>query len=143
MINHSQFNRRYDHPRSALKFDLFADASRRRKLDANGDPLQVIALHIDFAQLATLVDAFIQRSDARKGGRPVYLTEVMVHVLVLNKCGIFGALFWWNAEDKIIEENGVASANITGSGSSNLSVVNSIVGPAIFFWGSRVRHVIV
>ena len=66
--------------RSALKFDLFAEASR--KIDANGDPLQVIALHIDFAQLATLVDAFIQRSDARKGGRPVYLTEVMVHVLV-------------------------------------------------------------
>ena len=42
----------------------------------------MIALHIDFAQLATLVDAFIQRSDARKGGRPVYPTEVMVRVLV-------------------------------------------------------------
>ena len=35
-------------PRSALKFDLFAEASRKRKLDANGDPLQVIAQHIDF-----------------------------------------------------------------------------------------------
>ena len=66
--------------RSALKFDLFAEASR--KIDANGDPLQVIALHIDFALFATLVDAFIQHSDARKGGRPVYPTEVMVRVLV-------------------------------------------------------------
>ena len=89
------------------------------------------------------MNVFIECSNARKGGRPAYPTEVMVRVLVLNKCGIFGALFWWNAEDKIIEENGVASANITGSGSSNLSVVNSIVGSAIFFWGSRVRHVMV
>ena len=45
-------------PRSALKFDLFADASRKRKLDTNGDPLQVMAEHIDFAQLAALVEAF-------------------------------------------------------------------------------------
>ena len=116
--------------RSDLKFDLFAEASR--KIDTNGDPLQVIALHIDFAQLATLVDAFIQRSDARKGGRPVYLTEVMVRLLVLNERGISGALFWWSAEDKIKEENGVVSADITGSGSSNLLAVNSIAGPAKF-----------
>ena len=79
------------------------------------------------------MNVFIECSNARKGGRPAYPTEVMVRVLVLNKCGIFGALFWWNAEDKIIEENGVASANITGSGSSTLAAVNSIAGPAIFF----------
>ena len=72
-------------PRSALKFDLFAEASRKRKLDANGDPLQVIALRIDFAQPATLVDAFIERSEARKGGKPADPTEVMVHVLVLKR----------------------------------------------------------
>ena len=72
-------------PRSALKFDLFAEASRKRKLDTNGDPLQVIAQHIDFVQLATLVDAFIERSDARQGGRPAYPTEVMVRVLVLKR----------------------------------------------------------
>ncbi len=30
-------------PRSALKFDLFADASRQRKIDEVGDPLQTIA----------------------------------------------------------------------------------------------------
>lgn len=70
-------------PRSALKFDLFAEASR--KLDANGDPLQVIAQHIDFVQLATLVDVFTERGDARKGGRPAYPSEVMVHVLVLKR----------------------------------------------------------
>ncbi len=72
-------------PRSALKFDLFADASRKRKLDTNGDPLQVIAEHIDFAHLATLVDAFIERSDGHKGGRPAYPTEVMVRILVLKR----------------------------------------------------------
>ena len=42
----------------------------------------MIAQHIDFAQLATLADAFIKRSDARKGGSPAYPTEVMVRVLV-------------------------------------------------------------
>ncbi|WP_442867337.1 hypothetical protein [Acidovorax sp. GBBC 1281] len=42
-------------PRSALKFDLFAEASRQHKRDEVGDPLQVIARHIDFAELARLV----------------------------------------------------------------------------------------
>ncbi|WP_199445261.1 hypothetical protein [Paenacidovorax caeni] len=32
-------------PRSALKFDLFAEASRQHKRDEVGDPLQVIARH--------------------------------------------------------------------------------------------------
>ena len=72
-------------PRSALKFDLFADASRKRKIDEGGDPLQVIAQHINFSELATLVDAFIERGDGRKGGRPAYPTEVMVRVLVLKR----------------------------------------------------------
>lgn len=116
--------------RSDLKFDLFAEASR--KLDANGDPLQVIERHIDIAQLATLVDSSIERSVDRKGSRPAYPTEVMVRLLVLNKRGISGALFWWSAEDKIKEENGDVSADITGSGSSNLLAVNSIAGPAKF-----------
>ena len=53
-------------PRSALKFDLFAQASRNRKIDEVGDPLQVIAEHIDFAALANLVGVFIERSDGRK-----------------------------------------------------------------------------
>lgn len=72
-------------PRSALKFDLFAEASRQHKRDEVGDPLQVIARHIDFAELARLVDALIERSDGRKGGRPAYPTEVMVRILVLKR----------------------------------------------------------
>ena len=72
-------------PRSALKFDLFAEASRKRKIDEVGDPLQVIAQHIDFTALARLVDGIIERSDARKGGRPAYPTEVMVRVMVLKR----------------------------------------------------------
>ncbi|WP_225976188.1 IS5 family transposase, partial [Paracidovorax avenae] len=72
-------------PRSALKFDLFADASRQHKRDEMGDPLQVIARHIDFAELARLVDALIERGDGRKGGRPAYPTEVMVRILVLKR----------------------------------------------------------
>ena len=42
--------------RSALKFDLFADQARQRKIEALGDPLQVIAKHIDFDHLAGVID---------------------------------------------------------------------------------------
>lgn len=56
--------------RSALKFDLFADAARKRKSDKVRDPLQTIAQHIDFAELAALVDGLLEREDGRKGGRP-------------------------------------------------------------------------
>ncbi|WP_284411602.1 IS5 family transposase [Acidovorax sp. SUPP2539] len=72
-------------PRSALKFDLFAEASRQHKRDEVGDPLQVIARHIDFAELARLVDALIERGGGRRGGRPAYPTEVMVRILVLKR----------------------------------------------------------
>lgn len=53
-------------PRSDLKFDLFAEASRRRKIDEAGDPLQTIAQHIDFAELAALVKDLLARGDGRK-----------------------------------------------------------------------------
>lgn len=43
--------------RSALKFDLCTEAVRKHKIDEVGDPLQVIAQHIDFATLAALVAA--------------------------------------------------------------------------------------
>lgn len=72
-------------PHSALKFDLFAEASRQNKRDEMGDPLQVIARHIYFALLARLVDALIERGDGRKGGRPAYPTDVMVRILVLKR----------------------------------------------------------
>ena len=58
--------------RSALKLDPFADALLKQKSDEGGEPLQVIAQHINFVQLAVLVDTFIERSDDRKGGRPAY-----------------------------------------------------------------------
>ena len=68
-------------PRSALKFDLFAADARKRKIESLGDPLQIIARHIDFAHLAGLIDALYPRPDAARGGRPPYPTEVMVRVL--------------------------------------------------------------
>ncbi len=42
--------------RSAIKFDLFADAARKHKIETLGDPLQVIARHIDFAHLTQVID---------------------------------------------------------------------------------------
>ena len=72
-------------PRSALKFDLFAADARRCKIESLGDPLQIIARHIDFAHLAGLIDALYPRPDAARGGRPPYPTEVMVRVLILKR----------------------------------------------------------
>ena len=70
--------------RSAIKFDLFADAARKRKIETLGDPLQIITRHIDFAHLARVVDQLLPRGDTSKGGRPPYPTEVMVRILVLK-----------------------------------------------------------
>ena len=70
--------------RSAVKFDLFADAARKRKIETLGDPLQIITRHIDFAHLARVVDQLLPRGDTSKGGRPPYPTEVMVRILVLK-----------------------------------------------------------
>ena len=72
-------------PRSASKFDLFAQAGRNRKLEEVGDPLQIIAQHIDFKALAALVQPFLGRSDGSKGGRPAYSVDVMVRILVLKQ----------------------------------------------------------
>ena len=72
-------------PRSAVKFDLFAGDARKRKIESLGDPLQIIARHIDFAHLAGLIDGLFPRPEAAKGGRPPYPTEVMVHVLILKR----------------------------------------------------------
>ena len=70
--------------RSAIKFDLFADAARKHKIETLGDPLQVIAQHIDFAHLTQVIDELLPRGDAAKGGRPPYPTEVMVRILILK-----------------------------------------------------------
>ncbi|MDH5856531.1 IS5 family transposase [Lampropedia aestuarii] len=68
-------------PRSASKFGLFAQAGRHRKLEEVGDPLQVIAKHIDFNELMALVAPFLGRA----GGRPAYPVDVMVRILVLKQ----------------------------------------------------------
>ena len=70
--------------RSALKFDLFADVARQHKIEALGDPLQVIARHIDFDHLVGVIDGLCPRADSRKGGRPPYPTAVMVRILALK-----------------------------------------------------------
>ena len=70
--------------RSAIKFDLFADAARKHKIETLGDPLQVIARHIDFGHLTQVIDELLPRGDAAKGGRPAYPTEVMVRILILK-----------------------------------------------------------
>ena len=70
--------------RSAIKFDLFAEQARKRKIEALGDPLQIIATHIDFAHLAGFIDELFPRKDTGKGGRPPYPTQVMVRILVLK-----------------------------------------------------------
>jgi len=72
-------------PRRALEFDLFPDASRQRKIDEVGDSMQTIVQHIDFAELAALVDGLLARADGRKGGRPAYPTEVTMRVLILKR----------------------------------------------------------
>lgn len=56
----------HDHTRSAQKFNLFAEASCQHKRDLMGDPLQVIARHIDFGGLAQLVDTHIAARASRR-----------------------------------------------------------------------------
>ena len=68
----------------AIKFDLFADAARKHKIETLGDPLQVIALHIDFDYLTQVIDELLPRGDASRGGRPPYPTAVMVRILILK-----------------------------------------------------------
>lgn len=53
---------------SASKFDSFVDQSRKRKIEALGDPLQNVSRHIDFAHLVGLIDELFPRQAASKGG---------------------------------------------------------------------------
>ena len=48
--------------RSAIKLDLFADQGRSRKIEQIGDPLQLIARNIDFADLAGFIDGLFLRA---------------------------------------------------------------------------------
>lgn len=71
--------------RSALKPDLLAHEAHERKINTLGDPLQVVAEHIDFGGLAGLIDEMFPRGGGSKGGGPPYPSEVMVRVLILKR----------------------------------------------------------
>lgn len=71
--------------RTAIKTDLFAAESHRRKIDTLGDPLVGIESCIDFAALATEVDKVAPRPASPQGGRPPYPTETMARILVLKR----------------------------------------------------------
>lgn len=70
--------------RTALKTDLFAQVHQQDKLNQLGDPLQVIAQHIDFDALAQSIESYVDYGDQAKGGRPPYPLDVMVRILVLK-----------------------------------------------------------
>ena len=72
-------------PRTAIKTDLFAGETHRRKIDSLGDPLAEIELCIDFAALAAEVDRIAPRPVSPQGGRPPYPTATMVRILVLKR----------------------------------------------------------
>ena len=71
--------------RSALKIDLFGDEHYRKKIHSLGDPLAEIESYIDFAALAAEVDRVAPPTVSPNGGRPLYLTETMVRILVLKR----------------------------------------------------------
>ncbi len=72
-------------PRTAIKTDLFAAETHRRKIDSLGDPLAEIESCIDFAALAAAVDRIAPRPASPQGGRPPYPTATMVRILVLKR----------------------------------------------------------
>jgi IS5 family transposase len=70
--------------RCAPKLDLFADAASTHKIEALGNPLQVLARHIDVDHLTRVMDKLLPRVDARQGGRLLSPTAVMVRILTLK-----------------------------------------------------------
>ena len=50
------------HPRSAIKFDLFADETCKRKIDALGDPLQIISRAAFGEELSRTKPARVRRA---------------------------------------------------------------------------------
>lgn len=64
---------------------LFAGEERKAKCECLGDPLQMLNQHIDFESLAKAVDTKLMIGDIGRGGRPRYLTELMIRLLVLQE----------------------------------------------------------
>ncbi len=65
--------------------DLLVDEGYVHKVNAIGDPLQMIEAVVDFAALAQAVERIAPRPEQPKGGRSPYPTEVMVRVLVIKR----------------------------------------------------------
>jgi IS5 family transposase len=63
---------------------LFDWERRYAALSAAGDPLERLALVIDFELFRAELDATLERSDRAKGGRPPYDAVLMFKVLVLQ-----------------------------------------------------------
>lgn len=88
-------NNRDTRERSAIKRSPFAAEERERKIDSLGDPLAILARHIDFAAIADEVEAAAPRPSSERGGRPPYPTEVMVCILTLK--------YLYNLADEALE----------------------------------------
>ena len=63
---------------------LFDLDRRYGALSAAGDPLERLALVIDFELFRDELDAALERSDRAKGGRPPYDAVLMFKVLVVQ-----------------------------------------------------------
>lgn len=64
---------------------LFAREERDAKRQSLNDPLVSLTQHIDFAAIATVVDARLSLGGSTRGGRPPYPTVVMVKLLLLQQ----------------------------------------------------------
>ncbi len=64
---------------------LFAREERDAKRQTLNDPLALLARHLDFAAIATAVDAKLKLGVSGRGGRPPYPTVVMVKLLLLQQ----------------------------------------------------------
>ena len=67
------------------RISLFAEHEREDRRSKIGDPLVGLTKHVDFEALAASIDAAAPRPSRAKGGRPPYLTLLMVKILVLQQ----------------------------------------------------------
>src|SRR5215472_13461863 len=63
---------------------FFDGDDRLKALSASGDPLERLALVVDFEVFREALEAALSRSDRTKGGRPPYDAVLMFKVLVLQ-----------------------------------------------------------
>jgi hypothetical protein len=68
-----------------IKVSLFAEQEREAKLDKSAMRCARLAEHIDFAALAAEIDRVAASPGRERGGRPQFLTEFMVRVLLVQQ----------------------------------------------------------